>query len=384
MRRLLKFSRIGQWTIFCLFTLVAIAALAASLFLVNYLRKEEVRRINLLASAMKFQQEVEAPDPATQELVLEINRSNTSVPIIVLDKKGEPMFTRNLSPSVEADPQRIKELAAKIGEHYAPIELKFPDGNSQYVFYDNSNLLNWLRFFPYLAGAAVLLYLLFSFWFLRTLKKTDEGFLWAGLAKETAHQIGTPLSSMIGWVEIQKTLDPEPLGTRELAEDVERLRTISERFSKIGSVPELNSEDLAETVKATVGYMRSRVSKKVDLTYAATSEDFPVRHNATLISWVLENLIKNSVDAMKGSGSLRVKLYRRNRLILLEVTDTGQGMTRSQARNIFKPGFSTKKRGWGLGLSLAKRVIETYHNGEIKVAHTELKRGTTIRISFKA
>lgn len=384
MRRLLKFSRIGQWTIFGLFTLVAIAALAASLFLVNYLRKEEVRRINLLASAMKFQQEVEAPDPATQELVLEINRSNTSVPIIVLDKKGEPMFTRNLSPSVEADPQRIKELAAKIGEHYAPIELKFPDGNSQYVFYDNSNLLNWLRFFPYLAGAAVLLYLLFSFWFLRTLKKTDEGFLWAGLAKETAHQIGTPLSSMIGWVEIQKTLDPEPLGTRELAEDVERLRTISERFSKIGSVPELNSEDLAETVKATVGYMRNRISKKVDLTYAATSEYFPVRHNATLISWVLENLIKNSVDAMKGSGSLRVKLYRRNRLILLEVTDTGQGMTRSQARNIFKPGFSTKKRGWGLGMSLAKRVIETYHNGEIKVAHTELKRGTTIRISFKA
>lgn len=364
-------------------TLVVLTIVIASTLLINFLRKEEVKRVDILVSALKFQQEVTTPSLEIQELILQIYSSNTTIPVIILDKDDRPIGHKNIPGEIEQDAQQITELAKKMSKNYPPIELKFPNGSNQFVYYDNSQLLNNLRYSPYLLGFFILCYFLFSFWFLRTIKKTDEGYLWAGLAKETAHQIGTPLSSMIGWMEIMKLDNPESEGVQEIEKDIERLRTISERFSKIGSVPELNDMNFNQTIQENYNYLRTRISKKINFTLQLPNYIVLVPHNKILMSWVIENLVKNAVDAMKGEGSLQMSVFERNKNILIEVKDTGSGMTKPQVRNAFKPGYSTKKRGWGLGLSLARRVIHEYHNGDIKISQTEVGKGTTFRISIK-
>jgi anti-sigma regulatory factor (Ser/Thr protein kinase) len=352
--------------------------------LINYLRKEEIKRIDLLANAIKYQQDVVAPDPLVQDLVLQIYTSNQTIPVIITDKNGRPIDHRNLPRGIENDTKKIQELAVKMSRTYPPIELKFPSGNNQFVYFDNSLLLNNLRYSPYVLGVLIFLYLIFSFWFLRTVKKTDEGYVWAGLAKETAHQIGTPLSSMIGWIEILRMENENSESVKEIEKDINRLRTISERFSKIGSVPELNDLNLNETIQQNFNYLKTRISSKVQFTLQMPNGEILIPHNRILLSWVIENLVKNAVDAMKGLGKLEIQMYEKNSNVIIDFRDTGSGMTGSQARNVFKPGFSTKKRGWGLGLSLAKRVMNEYHKGDIKIAQTEVGKGTVFRITMKS
>lgn len=377
------FARLNNWIIFVLMTIVVLTVVIASTILITFLRKEEVKRVDILVSALKFQQEVTSPNLEIQGLLLQIYSSNSTIPLIILDKNDQIMVHKNIPQDIENDPVQIVALARKMAKSYPVIEIKVPDGNNQFVYYDNSELLNNLRYSPFILGFFILCYFLFSFWFLRTIKKTDEGYLWAGLAKETAHQIGTPLSSMIGWIEIMKLDDPDSEGVHEIEKDVERLRTISERFSKIGSVPELNDKDFNETIKENYDYLKRRISKKVNFSLHLPTYKIDVPHNKILMSWVIENLVKNAVDAMKGEGSLLISVYERNKNILVEVKDTGSGMTKQQARNAFKPGYSTKKRGWGLGLSLAKRVIQEYHNGDIKISQTEVGKGTSFRITIR-
>lgn len=354
----------------------------ASSFFINYLRKEEVKRIELLANAIKIQQDIQSPDSSVLELIKQVYESNNSIPIILLDKNGDVIEYKNLPDGNEYSDVEIKSIAKNLSAIYPPIELKFPDGNNQFVYYDNSKLLNNLRYSPYFLGLVILSYFIFSFWFLRTVKKTDEGFLWAGLAKETAHQIGTPLSSMIGWIEIMRMENDQSEAAGEIEKDVERLKTISERFSKIGSVPELNDMNLTETLQQNFDYLKKRISTKVQFILNLPNEDVLIPHNRILLNWVIENMVKNAVDAMKGDGILDIYLSERNKYITLDIKDTGSGMPRKLARSVFKPGYSTKKRGWGLGLSLAKRVIEEYHKGVIKIVESDLGRGTTFRISL--
>lgn len=375
-------ARLNNWIIFLLMTLVVVTIVIASTILINFLRKEEIKRVDILVSALKFQQEV-TPSLEVQELILKIYSSNTTIPMIVLDRDDRPMVHKNIPQEIENDPVQITLLAKKMGKSYPPIEIKVPDGNNQFVYYDNSQILNNLRYSPFILGFFILSYFLFSFWFLRTIKKTDEGYLWAGLAKETAHQIGTPLSSMIGWMEIMKLDNPESEGVYEIEKDIERLRTISERFSKIGSVPELNDMNFNETIVENYNYLKTRISKKINFSLHLPAYTILVPHNKILMSWVIENLVKNAVDAMKGEGTLDMYVFERNKNILIEVKDSGSGMTKQQARNAFKPGYSTKKRGWGLGLSLARRVIHEYHNGDIKISQTEVGKGTTFRITIR-
>jgi len=363
-------------------TVVVVTIVVASTILINFLRKEEIKRVDILVSALKFQQEV-TPSLEVQELILKIYSSNNTIPMIVLDKDDKPMVHKNIPQEIENDPVQITLLAKKMAKSYPPIEIKIPEGNNQFVYYDNSRLLNDLRYSPFILGFFILCYFLFSFWFLRTIKKTDEGYLWAGLAKETAHQIGTPLSSMIGWMEIMKLDNPESEGVHEIEKDIERLRTISERFSKIGSVPELNDMNFNETIVENYNYLKTRISKKINFSLHLPIYTILVPHNKILMSWVIENLVKNAVDAMKGEGTLDMYVFERNKNILIEVKDSGSGMTKQQARNAFKPGYSTKKRGWGLGLSLARRVIHEYHNGDIKISQTEVGKGSTFRITIK-
>ncbi|WP_228400721.1 sensor histidine kinase [Chryseobacterium taeanense] len=377
------FARLNNWIIFILMTIVVLTIVIASTFLFNFLKKEEIKRVDILVSALKFQQEVETPSLEVQALLLQIYSSNTTIPMIILDKNDQIMEHKNIPADIGDDPSQIIALAKKMEKSYPAIEIKVPNGNNQFVYYDNSELLNNLQYSPYILGVFILSYFVFSFWFFRTIKKTDEGYLWAGLAKETAHQIGTPLSSMIGWMEILKLEDPDSEGVHEIEKDIERLKTISERFSKIGSVPELNDTDLNKTIEDNYNYLRTRISKKINFGLHLPTYTVTVPHNKILMSWVIENLIKNAVDAMRGEGAISMSVTERNKNIIIEVQDNGSGMTKQQARNAFKPGYSTKKRGWGLGLSLAKRVIQEYHNGDIKIAQTEVGKGTTFRIMIK-
>ncbi|QQQ30392.1 HAMP domain-containing histidine kinase [Chryseobacterium indoltheticum] len=363
-------------------TLVVIAIVISSTLVINYLKKEEVKRVDILVKAIKFQQDM-TPSLEVQELLLAIYSSNTTIPVIILDKNDQVIEYKHLSKEAGNNPDEIVALAKKMEKKYPAIEIKVQGGNDQFVYYDNSIMLNNLQYSPFLLGFFVLCYFLFSFWFLRTVKKTDEGYLWAGLAKETAHQIGTPLSSMMGWMEIMKLENPDSDGVHEIEKDIERLRTISERFSKIGSVPELNDTNFNDTIRENYDYLKTRISKKIDFTLLLPTYNILVPHNRILMSWVIENLVKNAVDAMKGEGTLQMSVFERNKNILVEVKDNGSGMTKYQAQNAFKPGYSTKKRGWGLGLSLAKRVVQEYHNGDIKISQTEVGKGTTFRILIR-
>ncbi|RQP13648.1 MAG: sensor histidine kinase [Chryseobacterium sp.] len=377
------FSRFANWAVYIFLTVVLAGIVAASTVLINYLRKEEIHRIKVFASAQKFLNDQYMGDPRVQELILSIIQDNNSIPVVVADRFNNPLYWRNIPQSIEQDPQKLKALPAEMEKSYAPIEVVMPSGQNQYIYYTNSRLLNNLRYYPFLLGLIFAAYIAFSFWFLKTIKKTDEGFLWAGLAKETAHQIGTPLSSMIGWVEILKMENAQSAAAVEIERDIDRLKTISERFSKIGSVPELSDRDFGETVRENYEYLRKRISSKVDFSLTVPDEKVIVPHSRVLMSWVIENLVKNAVDAMRGEGKMEMKLFRRGHHVLLDICDNGSGMSRRQMRNAFKPGFSTKKRGWGLGLSLARRAINEYHSGDLRIVNSEPGKGTTFRIDLK-
>jgi two-component sensor histidine kinase len=380
-------SKFNNWIIYLLLTSAVVAIVVASIVLIDYLRKEEIKRIELFATAIKYQQEEIIEDPVTLDLILQISKTNNTIPVIVTDKNKIPIdgegFQVNIPENIREDPKKMLALLREMESSYKPIELQMPDGNNQYVFYTNSKLLNNLRYTPYILGLLILAYIFFSFWFLRTIKKTDEGFVWAGLAKETAHQIGTPLSSMIGWIEILRMENENSVGVKEIENDINRLKTISERFSKIGSVPELNDLNINETVQQNYDYLKSRISKKVKFMLVLPKQQLLIPHNRILMSWVIENVVKNAVDAMKGEGRLEIELYEKNNTTIIDVKDSGSGMTSSQARNAFKAGYSTKKRGWGLGLSLARRVVKEYHRGDIKIAATAPGVGTTFRIMMR-
>lgn len=376
-------SKINNWFVFVLLTIIVAGLAVSSNFLINHLRKKETDRIKSLATAVKYLQDNNV-DSRLNDLSLNVIDENKDIPIIITDKNRNLIESKNIDEEILNNPEKLKQKIAEMDDKYPPFEIQLPNFNNQFVFYDNSDLLNYLRYYPYALGLFIGLYLLFSFWFLRTIKKSDESMLWAGLAKETAHQIGTPLSSMIGWVEVMKLdVNRNDDGLLEINKDINRLKTISERFSKIGSVPELNDLNLKETVQQNFDYLKSRISRKVNFELKVPSREILIPHNRILMSWVIENLVKNAVDAMKGEGKLEISLYSKNNYVLIDVKDSGSGMTNTQMRSAFKPGYSTKKRGWGLGLSLAKRVINEYHNGDIKIAESEVGKGTTFRIVLK-
>lgn len=377
-------SKINNWFVFVLLTIIVAGLAVSSNFLINHLRKKETDRIKSLSTAVKYLQDNNV-DSRLNDLSLNVIDENKDIPIIITDKNRNLIESKNIDEEILNNPEKLKQKIAEMDDKYPPFEIQLPNFNNQFVFYDNSDLLNYLRYYPYALGLFIGLYLLFSFWFLRTIKKSDESMLWAGLAKETAHQIGTPLSSMIGWVEVMKLdANRNDDGLLEINKDINRLKTISERFSKIGSVPELNDLNLKETVQQNFDYLKSRISRKVNFELKVPSREILIPHNRILMSWVIENLVKNAVDAMKGEGKLEISLYSKNNYVLIDVKDSGSGMTNTQMRSAFKPGYSTKKRGWGLGLSLAKRVINEYHNGDIKIAESEVGKGTTFRIVLKA
>ena len=263
-----------------------------------------------------------------------------------------------------------------------PIELMLDD-ERQYIYYDNSILLKYLEEFPYVQFALVAAFLLICFWAFTSDKKSEQNLVWVGLSKETAHQLGTPISSLLAWEEILKTQGINENILSEINKDISRLRTISERFSKIGSAPIIKEENIVEVVENSIAYLRKRTSNKVNYTVAHTSEVIAAAINIPLFEWVIENLCKNAVDAMGGIGEISFNIQSSGGNVLIDIKDTGKGIAKKHFKDVFKPGFTTKQRGWGLGLSLSKRIIDDYHKGKIFVRSSEVGRGTTFRIILR-
>jgi two-component system, sporulation sensor kinase D len=308
--------------------------------------------------------------------------SNTTIPILVTEN-DTIINGLNIDDAVLKNKQKVASLLKHLKNQNAPIVVEYVKGKFQYLYYGDSALLTKLKYYPL---ALVLIIVLFGglvYNFYKSNKMATQNKLWAGMAKETAHQIGTPLSSLIGWVELLKSDDVAESTTVEIEKDIERLQTITERFSKIGSEPKLERRDIVIETQESYDYLMSRFSKQIEFTFDAPEVAIMVMLNPTLHSWTIENLVKNAIDAMKGKGKLDLKISQEGEFVKISVSDTGTGIQKNQFKTIFEPGFTTKKRGWGLGLSLTKRIVEEYHKGKIKVLHSEVGKGTTIQVSLK-
>ncbi|WP_343613662.1 HAMP domain-containing sensor histidine kinase [Flavobacterium sp.] len=325
---------------------------------------------------------VNADENTDVELPLQIFSNNTSIPVVLI-LYDKVVSSKNVPNEILNDPKKIKGFLNKLKNENEPITFEYAPGKYQTLYYGNSALLNKLKYYPVALLLIIFLFGALIYNFYKSTKMATQNKLWAGMAKETAHQIGTPLSSLIGWIEILKTEDIDQSITTEIEKDVERLQTITDRFSKIGSVPVLESHDIVSETLNTYEYLQSRFSKQVEFTYHAPQQPLFAFINPTLHSWTIENLIKNAIDAMKGKGTLDIKIEQDSHHIKINVKDSGSGIPKNQFRTIFEPGFTTKKRGWGLGLSLTKRIVEEYHNGKIKVLHSEIGKGTTFQILYK-
>jgi hypothetical protein len=324
---------------------------------------------------------------ASIELPLAILSSNNNIPMILVDENGEIVKGQdgylNLDSIKAKDPEYLKQQLEIMKRENDPIEISYKGANKQYIYYRNSDLLNRLSYYPLALILIIVLFLVVIYMFFNTNRVSEQNKLWTGMAKETAHQIGTPLSSLLGWIAILKTENVNDKYVGEIEKDVDRLNTIANRFSKIGSIPELKKEDIVSVSKTAFDYLERRSSKQITFHFINNSEDSLFTNlNTELFSWVIENLLKNSVDAMKGKGELTLQIDDTDKKVKITVTDTGKGMPKSLYKKIFKPGFTTKKRGWGLGLSLSKRIIDDYHNGKIFVLKSELDKGTSIQIQL--
>ncbi|ULC60012.1 HAMP domain-containing histidine kinase [Flaviramulus sp. BrNp1-15] len=316
-------------------------------------------------------------------LPLKVITSNTTTPMILINNNGELDSYNNIDETKVSDSTYIKKLIIKFEKENTPIQVKLDGKIVNTIYYGNSPLLNKLKYYPLALFLIIFLFGAVIYFFYRSNKNATQNKLWSGMAKETAHQIGTPLSSLIGWTEILKSENLNPDYITEIEKDIDRLQTITERFSKIGSVPTLETVDIIEETLNSYDYLKARSSKLIDFEIKTPEGEIPVNLNKQLYSWTIENLVKNAIDAMKGRGKLTIEISQLENNVKVSVTDTGKGIAKKDFNKIFEPGFTTKKRGWGLGLSLTKRIIEDFHDGKIKVAQSEKGKGSTIQISLK-
>ncbi|MFD2530260.1 MULTISPECIES: sensor histidine kinase [Polaribacter] len=306
--------------------------------------------------------------------------ANTTIPLILVDGKGNIESFQNLDSLKSLNPKYLEEQLLKMKEENAPIEISYNGKNKQYIYYRNSDLLNKLTYYPIALILILILFLSVIYLFYNSNKAAETNKLWTGMAKETAHQIGTPLSSLLGWIAILKMENVDDKYVEEIEKDVNRLNIIANRFSKIGSIPELKSDNIVTITKNAFDYLKSRSSKQISFSFTTSDTEINTKINAELYGWVIENLIKNAIDAMQREGSLKIRIENTTKKVKIIVSDTGKGMPKKLFKQIFKPGFTTKKRGWGLGLSLSKRIVEDYHKGKIYVQKSEIDKGTTFEI----
>ena len=316
------------------------------------------------------------------DLNLDIFSNNTTIPLILTENNAIINQT-NIDEEIVKDSIRLNHVLDRLKGENLPLKIEYDKDKYQLLYYGNSSLLNKLKYYPIALLLIIFLFGAVVYNFYKSTKMSTQNKLWAGMAKETAHQIGTPLSSLIGWLEIMKADNVDETTVSEIEKDINRLQTITERFSKIGSEPVLEVKDIVEETHNSFDYLKSRFSKQVEFSFSAPKTPLLVSINPALHSWTIENLMKNAIDAMKGKGKLKIAIESEGQTVKINVIDSGKGIPKNQFNRVFEPGFTTKKRGWGLGLSLTKRIVKEYHNGKIRVAHSEIDKGTTMQIIYK-
>ena len=366
-------------------TLIAMAIVTGTIFYSNFLSKkievEEREKISQWVEANKFI--ASAPPNADLTLASEIQQRNTDIPIIWTNEKDSIIDSRNIdSTEIKSSKNFLQKKLKEFQSAHPPIVLEL--NKNPYVadkyYYGDSKLLKQVRYFPIVQLIVVALFILITFYAISSRNKSTQNQVWAGMAKETAHQLGTPISSLHGWVEMLKETGQDSSISEEMEKDVNRLKLISDRFGKIGSPPKLEEHEITVQVENMVAYIKRRSTDKVVFNIEKPTERVYAKISAPLFDWVIENLLKNALDAINGMGTIDIKIKRSNEKIIIDIKDSGKGISKQNISKIFKPGFTTKKRGWGLGLSLAKRIIEKYHQGQLYVKSSEIGKGTTFRI----
>jgi len=370
-----------RWKYLLLFSAIFIGA--GSLFYTNRLvmsiAEDERAKIELWAEATRI---LANPDPSDNSILfpLEVLENNTQIPVILTDDEGRIMAHRNLDSSRIKQASYLEKSLEKMKHENDSIVIDLGNSKYQYLYYRNSNLLRKLAVFPYFQLGVIMLFIGVSYIAFSVSRKAEQNKVWTGLSKESAHQLGTPISSLSGWVEILKQTGADPTATHELEKDSKRLERIADRFSKIGSKPSLKSANLLDIIENSLSYLKSRRGKSVKFHTILPEKPVMVPLNETLMDWVIENLCKNALDAMEGSGTVTIRCTVSAKSVFIDVEDTGKGIPKSRFNTIFKPGYTTKKRGWGLGLSLTRRIVETYHNGKIFVLSSDPGVKTIIRV----
>lgn len=370
-------------------TIIVVASLAVSRMLTRDLEVEERHKMEIWAEAMRT---LNLADENTDlNLVLRVINDNNSIPVVVLDAKGHVQSARNVNVRGQSDADSVKKVNAMAQQlltegRFVRISLNVASKNEYiYVCYADSLMLQRLAIYPYVQLGIGLIFVLVALMALRTSKRAEQNKVWVGLSKETAHQLGTPISSLMAWTEVLKETHPDDDLIPEMENDIKRLQLIADRFSKIGSLPEPLPASLNEVMAHAIDYIDKRTPKRINLVTQFPSEDIILNLNASLFEWVIENLCKNAVDAIgEQPGTITLSMQKTAQKVIIEISDTGKGIRKKDIGNVFRPGFTTKKRGWGLGLSLAKRIVEEYHQGKIMVKSSEVGIGTTFLIELKA
>lgn len=379
------YSKKQKWKLLLLVIaiIIGVSSFVITNNLVKKLAVEERKKVELWALGMRQLSSLDSEEK-DYTFILEVIKNNETVPVILTDKEGNIISSRNLDPHRENDEEYLAKQLVKMKKDNEPIEIMLLDGNMNYIYYKESILLTRLFYFPIIQFGVISLFLFVSYLAFSTSRKAEQNQVWVGMSKETAHQLGTPTSSLMASLELLKLKNVDPEITNEFEKDVKRLEKITERFSKIGSKPKLEKQDIISVLVNAVEYIKARSSKKVNFVFNFSQNDIvKVPFNASLFEWVIENLCKNAIDSMEGTGNIQINIDDRIQYLFIDIIDDGKGIHKSKYKTIFQPGYTTKQRGWGLGLSLSKRIIEIYHDGKIFVNHSEVNRGTNMRIVLK-
>jgi K+-sensing histidine kinase KdpD len=370
---------LGKLLLLLFAVLIGMGSLIYTDFLVTKLKVEERENVRMWAQATALISVADTnQDIAFLSSVID---NNNTVPVILTDEADSVIDARNFDTEKMNNPKYLKRILRKIKEENNPIVINLENNHFNLIYYKDSTILTMLMYYPYIQLGIIVLFILVSYLAFRSSRKAEQNQVWVGMSKETAHQLGTPTSSLAGWIEVLQERHPEVSVTKELALDVERLEKVTERFSRIGSKPSLSDENIVPVILQTIDYLKSRTSSKVKFTTDFDSDKvIIVPLNTALFEWVIENVCKNAIDSMEGNGELNIKIMESEKNAIIDITDTGKGIPKTAFKKIFDAGFTTKQRGWGLGLSLAKRIIAEYHRGRIFVRNSELEKGSCMRI----
>jgi nitrogen fixation/metabolism regulation signal transduction histidine kinase len=389
-----------RWKIVLIFAAVFIGVATTwyTNIMVQELAEEERNKIELWAKATEYLATPDMLEGQNFTFFLNIIQNNTTIPVITVDESGKRLSAKNIrlydKNNQIVDGQNLQNLSKKSDKYIERQLALMKDkrepiiidvlGDKQYLYYKDSVILTRIQLFPIFQLAVIFLFIFVAYFAFSSSRRAEQNQVWVGMSKETAHQLGTPISSLMAWMELMKMRDTDQRLLKEVGKDVERLETIADRFSKIGSAPVLNPENLLQVLEGAINYLKNRSSNKVDFNLDFGDHDeLVIPLNVALFDWVIENLCKNAIDAMDGKGSINISVTDQGQVVYIDISDTGKGLPKNNYKVIFQPGYTTKPRGWGLGLSLVKRIIENYHNGKIFVRNSEISKGTTFRIVLK-